>query len=291
MKFLIILLIPIVAFSSEGDAFTAHLYTDYKEMGPQLSHEVERKINLALNFSNAVNMGCKKEIAYSAIKRELLRPFIGVLESWANFSPRVEGHHVRYEDSVYRDIKLSENPTTHLGKAGMATFFSINGILVSSDKFGHFFDEGHTYYKMVNLEGKTMNEALQKGIDLENGIFGLKKTGVFSYADLVANRAGYEFWNSLFNDKNNNDYIKCINGKFKLVRRFSFANYVDNGWDEAINCNKYSPLFETRIYKAIANLEKRSGKRLACERNKDKCIPLIKKYGDHAISLISPTCF
>ena len=291
MKFLIILLFPVITFSAEGDSFTAHLYTGYKEMGPQISQEVERKINLALKYSNLLDSSCNINIAFNSIVRELHRPFIGVFESWANYSSSVDGHHVNYEDSIYKDIKLSENPTTHMGKIGMSTFFSINGTLVSSDKFGHFFDEGYTYFKMVNREGKTMSDALQKGIDLENGMFGLKKTGVFSYADLVANRAGYEFWKSLFNDKNNNNYIKCFKREFKLARRFNLAEYVDNGWDESINCNKYSPLFEDRIYKAIANLEKKSGKKLACEKNKSKCIPLIKKYGDEAISLISPSCF
>ncbi len=291
MKYLIILLFPILTLASEGDAFTARLYTDYKDMGPLINQEVERRLNLAVRNANLIERNCSKEVIYKTIRLELLRPFIGVVESWANFTTKLEGHYVSYGDSVYKDVKLTENPTTHLGKVGMSTFFKVNGTLVSSDKFGHFFDEGHTYYRMVNYEGKHMNEALQKGIDLENGMFGLKKTKVFSHADLVANRAGYEFWNSLFNDRNQNNYISCKDGKFKLSRSFSFSNYIDNGWDEAINCNQYSPSIEDRVYKAIASLEKKSGKSLSCDKNKDKCIPLIKKYGDEAISLISPTCF
>ena len=291
MKFLIILLFPIIAFASEGDAFTASLYAGYKDMGPKLSQEVDRRINIALHNANKIERNCNPNVAYAAIKKELLRPVAGVIETWANYSNRVEGHYVKYEDSIYKDVKLSENPAVHIGKFGMATFFMINGTLVSSDKFGHFFDEGHIYYKMVNLEGKSMNDALQKGIELENGIYGLKITKIFSHADLVANKAGYDFWNSLFNDKNNQNYITCTQGKFKLARHFSFADYVDNGWDESINCNEYSPSIEDRVYKAIASLEKKSGKQLACTSKKDKCIPLIEKYGDDAISLISSTCF
>ena len=291
MKFLIILFFPVIALASEGDAFTASLFADYKDMDSKLGREVDRRINLALNKANIIERNCNPIVAYTAIKDELLRPVAGVIETWANYSNRVEGHYVKYEDSIYKDVKVSENPAVHFGKFGMATFFMINRTLVSSDKFGHFFDEGHMYYKMVNQEGKTMNDALQKGIDLENGIYGLKVTKIFSHADLVANKAGYEFWNSLFNDSNNQNYVTCIQGKFKLNRHFSFADYVDNGWDESINCNEYSTSIEDRVYQAIDRLEKKSGRKLACSNNKDKCIPLIEKYGENAISLISSTCF
>ena len=203
MKFLIILLFPIITSASEGDAFTAQLYTDYKEMGPKLSQEVERRINIALYKANIIERNCNPNVAYTAIKKELLRPVAGVIEVWANYTNTVQGHYVKYENSIYKDVKLSENPAVHFGKFGMATFFMINGTLVSSDKFGHFFDEGHSYYKMVNLEGKSKSDALQRGIDLENGIYGLRNTKVYSHADLVANKSGYEFWNSLFNDRNN----------------------------------------------------------------------------------------
>ena len=282
---------PFITFASEGDSFTAQLFNGYKEMGPRLSLEVEKRINLALHNANIIERNCDKEVAYKSIKKELLRPVAGVIEVWANYSNKVEGHHVKYKDSIYKDVKFSENTAVHFGKFGMATFFSINGTLVSSDKFGHFFDEGHTYYKMINLQGKSLEDAFQKGIDLENGAYGFGLTRVYSHADLVANKAGYEFWNSLFNDKNNQNYISCVQGKFKLTRRFSFAEYVDEAWDESINCNEYSPTIEDRVNKAIASLEKKSGKDLACYKNKDKCSPLINKYGDQAIYLISSTCF
>lgn len=279
-----------MTLASEGDAFSARLF-EYKDMNQELSREVEKRLNEALAKANKKDHGCDKEVAMKQIEKTFLRPVVGIFETWASFSSKVEGHHVKYKDSIYKDLKLKENLPVHLGKLGMATFFKINKTLVASDKFGHFFDEGHTYFKMVNEENKSFTEALEKGIALENGIYGLKRSKVFSYADLVANRNGFDFWESLFNDRNGNNYISCVEGKFKLTRNFSFAEYVDDGWDEAINCNKYSPDVEERVNKVITELENKSGKKLACPTNKDKCETLLQKYQNEKEFLISPACF
>ena len=290
MKTLLFLLFPVIALPSEGDAFSARLH-HYEDMNARLSLEVENRLNEALQKANGKDHKCDQAVALKAIEKKFLRPVVGIFETWASFSSEVKGHQIKYKDSIYRDLKLKENLPVHLGKLGMATFFKINKTLVASDKFGHFFDEGHTYFKMVHKEGKSFNEALQHGIDLENGIYGIKRSKVFSYADLVANRNGYDFWVSLFNDKDNNNYITCSEGVFKLSRKFNFAEYVDDGWDEAINCNRYDPSVEDRVNNVIAELEKKSGFKLACPAERFKCGAITAKYQDHKDLLISPACY
>ena len=292
MKILLFLtLFPLLSLqASEGDAFSARLY-EYEDMNARLSLEVELRLNKALRKANKKDHACDSKVALKAVEGEFLRPVVGIFEFWASHTDAVKGHQIKYKDSIYRDLKLKENLPVHLGKLGMATFFKINGTLVASDKFGHFFDEGHTYYKIVHKEGRPLTDALQKGIDLENGAYGLKRSKVFSYGDLVANYNGYTFWKSLFNDEDGNNYISCRNGKFYLSRRFSFAEYVDAGWDEAINCNAYPESVAVRVNKVIAELEAKSGKKLACPSEREKCVALQEKYQEHKDKLLSPMCY
>lgn len=293
MKYLLfIALLPVLSFASEGDAFTAQLYK-YEEMGPSLSLEVNNRLSAALDKANKSNHGCNPEVALKAIKKELLRPVVGVFEYWSSHTDKVKGHYVDYANSIYRDLGWKENFPIHLGKFGMATFFKINGTLVASDKFGHFFDEGHTYYKMVVEEGKSLEEAMEKGVALEEGIYGYKRSKVFSYGDLSANHKGYEFWTSVIHDKNNNNYVACgKDGKFKLNRKFSFAEYVDDSWDESINCSKYANDFVTyRVNHRIAELESKFNRKLSCVSHIAKCEKLAEKYQDQKEYLINPACY
>lgn len=291
MKFLLLLLLPVLTFASEGDAFTARLYKDYEDMTPLLNQEVTKRINHALNKANKNPHACEPAVAMKALKSEFLRPVVGIFEFWATHNDVLQGHYIKLNKSIYKDLTLKENFPVHLGKLGMATFFKINGVLVASDKFGHFFDEGHMYFETVQ-NGQTIQDAMNKGIALEEGIYGYERSQVFSYGDLIANRNGYEFWNSLFNDKEGKNYIGCsTDKKFIMQRAFDFSIYVDDGWDEAVNCSKYaSKSVEDRVLNVIADLEKSSGQKLACPSERYKCNAIVKKYQSEKEFLISPMC-
>lgn len=293
MKILMmLLLLPVLSHASEGDAFSARLFTDYKDMEPLLNEEVNKRIINALDKANKKKHSCYSDFAIKAMEDEFLRPVVGVFEFWSSHNSVLQGHYIKVGDSIYKDLNINENFPVQLGKFGMATFFNVNGTLVASDKFGHFFDEGHTYYEMVNKQGLPMQEALNKGISLEEGIYGYERSAVFSYGDLVANRNGYEFWNSLFNDRAGDNYIGCENNHFYLRKGFKFSKYVDAGWDEAINCSKYSTKsVEDRVMKVIADLEKSSGVKLACPAERNKCAAIVKKYQAEKEYLISPMCY
>lgn len=291
MKYFLLLLLPVLSFASEGDAFSARLYKDYPDMEEKLNHEVNKRMQHALMVANKKKHSCEPSIAMKAMKKEFLRPIVGIFEYWSTHNDILQGHYIKLNQSIYKDLKLKENFPVHLGKLGMATFYNINGTLVASDKFGHFFDEGHTYFDIVHNQGLTIVDAMNKGISLEEGIYGYERSQVFSYADLVANRAGYEYWNSLLNDKEGDNYIGCKNNRFFLRKVFAFSKYVDDGWDEAVNCNKYaSKSVEDRVAKVITELESKSGLKLACPISRNKCDFLVKKYQAEREFLITPLC-
>ena len=76
----------------------------------------------------------------------------------------------------------------------------------------------------------------------------MNPSGIFSYADLVANLNGLRFWNSILARKPDpiqktvtvRPYIGCTNGKWKRLREFHWTDYVDPAWDEAVNCNIFA---------------------------------------------------
>ena len=67
-------------------------------------------------------------------------------------------------------------------------------VAIGTDKLGHFFAQGYEYFEKAVLEGKGVDAAVAYGKSTEEGKYGLGTTGVYSYADLEANKAGYNFY-------------------------------------------------------------------------------------------------
>ncbi len=101
----------------------------------------------------------------------------------------------------------------------------IHGICVGADKLGHFFDQGFDLHEVASKPGSTATDVENLNRGMEIGAFGLATTGVFSNADLAANRAGLQFYKDL--EKNP--------GKFT----FHIRNYITDQWNEQANPNFY----------------------------------------------------
>jgi|GEM_PF-1980273 len=279
------------AETSEGDPFTARTFK-YVDQTNEINTEINSRLNQVLSEFNKKNHNCDQELIIQEFANNFVRPIVGVIEYWAISNEKLKGHHVRYEDSIYQDISIIENLPVHFGKIGMATFFKINNVQISSDKLGHFFDEGYTYFRLMTKKEKTLEEVLKYGFELEKGWQGITRTKVFSYSDLVANRNGLEFWQSLFADRNGKNYLKCEKNKFELIRKFDFKDYVDSAWDESVNCNVYATeSIRSKVEKVINGLSKKYKKNFTCPIEKSKCLELANsKYRVGVNFLISPDC-
>ncbi len=156
---------------------------------------------------------------------------------------------------------------------------------MGTDKFEHFMGSGLRYFKKYYLGNKNIQEVLAMGKDLEDGMMGTITTGVFSYADLSANFNGMRFWNHLLqkNDdilgENLGPYLECQNEKWVQVKDFNWLDYVDQSFDEAINCNKYrnASLME-KVKKRIHLIEKKENVTLPCPLDPEKLETLREKY-------------
>jgi hypothetical protein len=120
---------------------------------------------------------------------------------------------------------------------GIGRTIKVSGVLIGTDKLGHFFSQGVKYFGS-HERGESEQSVLGRGRFNERWLFGELTTSVYSNADLVANYEGYRFYRSLFEDG-------VVPGKPAIVgwrksgpflqRAFTFADHVNDYWDEALN--------------------------------------------------------
>lgn len=98
-------------------------------------------------------------------------------------------------------LVLSQSP---LSLIGLTPTINLYGVYFGTDKLGHFFMQGHSYYKLysyVLLLGKTVSQAhaaiVRYGQIIEQTYLGSLVNGVYSNADLSANYAGWKFYTNL----------------------------------------------------------------------------------------------
>ena len=106
----------------------------------------------------------------------------------------------------------------------VAASANVHGLCIGADKLGHFFDLGWRYWDALN-KGFTANQIESLGRGSEITIAGLGSTGVYSNADLEANRAGFQFYTDLTSNPSG----------------FTFAikNYITDKWNEQVNPSFY----------------------------------------------------
>lgn len=222
---------------------------------PLLATEVNRLMGVAVDRANARFMvhhaktgprwrqpQCDEARLYNALTSQLARAVIGQLETFAEESPDMVRRNVTLPQSIYRDFFWQASPTL-MWSERMAAVIELNGVEMGADKLGHFFTEGYSYFLATEQLTKDIESALLFGEWSEAVYFGAQTTGVFSYADLVANTQGLRFWNRVLGHESDpltgqavTPYIVCEQARWQIVQRFDWDDYVDQGWSEAVNC-------------------------------------------------------
>lgn len=302
-------------FASETDAYTLR-YAEIKDATESINHLMNDQIQNALmrvNRSKKIHITSKQDSTCSmsalnhALGVQLRRPLYGKIDEAINRSSgKIPVMRVSHQNSVFRELNFFEGWTLFLGKMGLGNVIRIKGFLIGSDKFGHLLDEGYHYFKERNrlIEKESFSDhqailqAMQYGKKTEDGIFGIKASGVRSYADMVANFNGLIFWSEVFDQPldfrklEHKPYFSCDNGKWIQIRKFNVNDYVDAGFDEGINCSDFREgTFKTKVEQQIIKLEETFQKPFRCPVAPDECKALVKNYGDFAATLLHPLCF
>ena len=276
-----------VAFGTEVDSFT-NRHVGHKDSLAVLDAEVNRRIADGIRRANLAGT-CSTYLLSIAVGNELRAGITGgfmisPLEVFSNEDPSVFRTVEEKSLSVFRNVSLWHSVPITVYPLGR--LIKVNDHFIGGDKFSHFFNEGYIYYRKHTNRGLTLDEVLAYGQGTEEGRWGLATSGVFSYADLVANLQGMRFWASLFNADDpitgeKTPYLVCTGEKWEQIRPFRWSEYVDAGWDEGVNCNRYKESL-SRALRPVSNLR--------CPVEGNPCQELREKYGVIADKILSPAC-
>jgi hypothetical protein len=258
---------------------------------------------------------CDEEALYTELRKAIFQSFTAswglkgyALDEQLRALLTRESYSLLLNDSIYRDIDYIEGFSLNLKE--LSDIVNVDGYLVGLDKIGHFFAQGWQYFDLTYYDGKTLDEAIEWGRQKEAGMFGYTTTGIFSYADLVANLNGWRFWNKVLLKRDdplkggianffNRPYVKCKiqildsirSGKiiraWEYNTRFDLSDYIDGAWDEGNNCNSYAdPIIEEKVTARIKNVDPD----FACPLVAEHCVDARDKYGYYAKFVLHPYC-
>ena len=161
------------------------------------------------------------------------------IERWAMESAEVDRVDMSPRESVYQGHPIWATRVAAL--FGVGPTIRLNEQMIGSDKLGHFLSQGRKYYRRY-LKSLDEAQAAEWSAYTERAIFGQLTTGSYSNADLVANYEGYRFYRSLFDDETISGkpaILRWEAGAWTVQRPFSWADHVNEYWDEALNVNHF----------------------------------------------------
>lgn len=242
------ILTSLTTTGAEVDAFTGR-FQPLEDSLEKLNVTANEMMNDALEDANRRERGCNERILYRQLRKRFNNHYKGEFTQFVIESDLLERITTPSRKSVYRDFRwyeaIVQGGLSRISDPIAATI-KVNNVMMGTDKFEHFMGSGYRYFQTHHVEGNPIEESLRIGWRAENGVLGAITTGVMSYADLSANFNGMRFWNHMllkYDDvlgENIGPYIKCENNQWVATEtKIDWANYIDDSYDEGINCSRY----------------------------------------------------
>lgn len=267
----LMLTVPSAASADETDNFTcrARLSSDSLAI---LDSWVNARIQGALERANRRGSGRADE---AALVRELQKAVGGSVphpytliphtrfERWIDRQSNIDRCRLSFAETIY-GARPYNQPWLYpfLGRTVLvADSLLLSGTVIGVDKINHFLREGLDNWRAVNGRGETIAVVLGRELDpalrgwnwTEYGIKGMSLTGVLSYADVAAGYSGFRFWEDLLQLRRERSLVAYDTalGQFVQVRDFTFADYVNDAWDEGINYSVFHPTIGREVAAAL----------------------------------------
>jgi hypothetical protein len=296
--------------ANAGGAAEIDSFTGRTQRLADSSAALERRLNDALEAgvtrANQVSTDCDEEALYRELRHALASPFIGhLIAESLNEDETLDRRRILRSESIYRDLGLLDNISVHW--KDLSAVVRVGDVLIGVDKIGHFVVQGWGYFETAYLEGKGIAAAMEWGEHTEETYFGLYTTGVYSYADLVADFEGMRFWLRVVGQSKdpldegwraNRPTVRCgrrfwIAGerRWRLSRKLRLSSYVTPAWDEAVNCCRYrNEKIEALVKGRIAELSESAHVDYTCPVDPEGCARAGQRYGEWAPRLLHPAC-
>jgi hypothetical protein len=253
--------LPAEPLADIGDEVTDYAAENIEKAFGKINAEIaERQICLEKNSKKTNCDSVEKEKAglnylrsEDALAREIFKLLGGGIPPFTNSGTWMEKHEFKASPARY---KTSFDDS--IFKAFPSDYWTISdtvriyGAEFGTDKIAHFFQQGYTYYKIVErAENKKMSpeRALKKAANwgrmTEKTYYGILISGVFSNADLAANYAGMKFYQSLTREikiggKTRPLVLVLENGVWKFnekinLREVLLKPFITDHFNEALN--------------------------------------------------------
>jgi hypothetical protein len=284
--------------ASEVDNFTLRL-EPIEEASDSLNRKTNQLLEQALSDANHSdeknNKHCVDKNLYYHMKKQTGGETLGKLEKYINtHREEFDAKRIKIGKSIYKGFLVLRlmNLIPTFNKKGVAygATLKVGDVQIGSDKFGHFHAQGMIYFEKAFLQGLGIQAALDWGYAKESGSGGVKTTNVYSSGDLTANFNGMRFWTHLLakypdplrDDPIKGPYIICQDNIWVKVKSFDWKDYIDDSFDESINCSQFrTKRLATKIKENLSKLHIKLGHKFDCPMTRDNLPSLKIKYGPY----------
>lgn len=253
-----LLVVALLFFAVDGTASEPDNFTDRPTDPKELADAsalgmLNDKTNELLQTALTGVKGCDLRALHRSIQSTLAGGEVGKLEWWAMENPQLKKVVVAYDKSIYAKTGFRTG-SMGLFLLGIVPSLTLNGHYVGADKLGHFFDQGYDYYEAIYVKHDDPFLSIENlGLTDEDGLNGMQGNGIRSYGDMAANFSGYLFWRQVVGG--DNPYYKCEDGRYaRTSRKFDWAEYANDAWDEGLNCSEFTPAVEKAVKERLKAL-------------------------------------
>ena len=241
-------LAPLGAAAYETDQFTARL-EPLKDSTEALDARVNESIVGAI--SDGRESRSERRVVDAIFHDIGGHHWVDRIERWAMQSDEVDRTWPGRRDSIYSGHPFWATRVAAL--FGVGPTIKLNGVHIGSDKLGHFLSQGRKFWRRYQRY-RDEAKAAEHSAYTERALFGQMTTGSYSNADLVANYEGYRFYRSLFEDDivpGKPAILTWAGDRWEVQRPFTFADHVNDYWDEALNVNHFDALLYPHMKKRL----------------------------------------
>ena len=267
-------------FTTQGQVISDSLPVVNRMINDSLAEAVER--------ANAGGPGCSKRRLYRELRRDFHNHTRSRLIRMIDESPEIDRVAQPNSESIYRAWRpwngiVLAMPILKGGKLGLGNIVNIDGTHLGVDKLEHLFSTGWKYFRKHYHGNQPIEEVLAKsGYRIERSILGGWRisTGIVSFADLSANFNGIRFWNDMLGLEpdilgiETDPYLECESERWVIRNPVDISTYVDESFDESVNCSAISS--RSGVRKVRAALDELG---MSCPVSSEHTLSLRNKYG------------
>jgi len=211
---------------------------------------------------NRADMSCR-DVASGAMSRLYFTAFwypLGEARTWnVDISPRSR---TEMSDQYRRESVYRYAPFFTMGSLlPMDPTVSVGGVYFGTDKIGHFFTQGMKYYdhflaaRSRGLDAdRAEREAIDLGLEREDGFLGTVTNGVLSYGDLESNYQGLTMYRTLCEDEKVGLRFDKKKKEWVLGAPFALERWVTPCWDEGYYTSGFKPKVGESVCRALEEM-------------------------------------